>query len=284
MRKKFLAVLLMFLCVFSLCGCASVSFNNIIFSDGKIAQQIVVVTDNKQIQNAGFDVQTVQTDIKFYATQYYNTLLSNFLFADIPGLEQSEKNTPLFKTESKNNVVNIVVQFNTIQDYYYFYNHALPDQDDNNGTVNDFGFYQTDETTSTTVFYDLQNNNVANYWLNYFKTKMPQVSFADCTYNYTYSTPFEKIHSDADIVQYDDYGNVAHTWSFKSADLTGENAAEGGKIKLYTVGIKSPLWYFVAIGATAVLVAVLYIVCAVKDNKSKKAKLADGTTTNVEIK
>lgn len=283
MKKKILAVFLMCICVLSLCGCANVSYTDYIFSDGSIAQQIVVTLDENKLTSSGLTMSDVQNDICNYAHAFYNEKLNQFKSAvDDPSIKLFVLTNHTFNATYSKNVVNIYIKFNNINCYYYFYKHQLPDENDSSGVVTDNGFYEKDSTTSQTVFYDLNNNSVATAWLTYFSSKMPNVSFANCTYNYTYSTPYEKIHSDADAVYYDDYGNVSHTWSFKSTDLTGENATTGGKITLYTIGIKSPLWYFVAVGATAILVAVLYVFCHVKD-KNKKATFNQGTT-NIQIK
>lgn len=282
MRKKLLALLLMFLCVFSVCGCASVNFSNIIFADGSIAQQFIVTLDKDKLTMAGVSITTVQNDICNYANSYYNQKLNEFTVSNVdPATKLLVISGHTFKAEPKDNYVNIYLKFANIDFYYYFYNHALPDDSEASGIITDHGFYQKDTSVSQTIYYDLQNNSIAKAWLDYFKAKTPLFDFDDCTYNYTYSTPYEKIYSDADVIEYTDYGNYAHTWSFKSKDLTGENATTGGTVTLYTIDIKSPLWYFVAIGATAVLAVVLYIVSVVKD---KKAVLKNSNTINVDIK
>lgn len=274
---------MMALCVFGLCGCANVSFNNIVFSDGSIAQQLVVKLDKNEITSAGMSVDTVKNDIVVYAITYYNALVSDFTSKMYdPSVIEYVRLNRQFDYQIGDNYVNIVLKFNTMDAYEYFYFGRLLNNTDSNGVVTDHGFYQKDATTSQSVYYNLAEKQVAQYWLSYFAEKMPTVSFADCTYDYTYSTPYEKIHSDANQVAYDEYGNVSHTWKFKASDLTGENATTGGKITLYTIGIKTPLWYIVGIGATALLIVGLYVFCAIKDKK--KAVVDGGAKTDVEIK
>lgn len=283
MRKKFTAMLLICLCMLSLCGCANVSYSDIIFDDGSIMQQIVVTLDEEKITSAGMTLNEVQTDTGTYAWSCYNNLLMSFnsSVTDLQTKLLVQQNHKFEAVKQANKVV-IQLKFNNLSIYKYFYFHELTES--SGGIVTDHGFYEKDTTTTHTEFHDLANNSIAKFWLNYFAEKMPNVTLNNCTYTYTYSTPYEKIYSNADQIAYDDYGNVSHTWDYTSKDLTGENAQTGDIISLYTIAIKSPLWYFVAIGATAILIVVLYIVCAVKDSKKKKAILNNGETTSIEIK
>ena len=278
MRKKITAILILILCTLGMCGCATVGYSNIILDDGSIRQQIVVAMDEDTITSSGLLMESVKNDIETYAKTCYQNLLSDFKSAVIDEDETRDNeiksfvaaNTKLQITKKENTVV-VTLNFNSIDTYYYFYKHHLPETAETSGDITDYTFYEKENHQSVTEFHDIANNDIAVYWLSYFSTYIPNVDFSDCSYYYIYSTPYQKIYSDADYVFEDEYGNYSHLWQFTSDDLTGENAQTGDVINLYTVAVKSPLWYFVALGATAILMVVLYIICAVKDNKKKKA-------------
>lgn len=276
MRKKLVALFLMIICLFCACGCAHVYYSDIVLSDGSIVQKIVVEIDKTEL-TGGLTLAQAHADIAAYAQNYYDALEVKFKL-NVAGssLTVEEQATLIgdvlgkteFKTSTKDEILTITLTFADLATYKTFYN--VKDGASSTETT-DYWFYETETQQSVTEFHDLQNNAIAKQWLDYFKQSMPLVSFENCTYCYCYSTPHSQIYSDADYVVDDEYGNYSHLWIFEAKDLTGANANTGDVISIYTVGIKSPLWYFVALGATLILIGGLYLYCHIKEKKKKSS-------------
>jgi uncharacterized protein YceK len=271
MRKKIIAMLMLVLCVFMLGGCSSVNYAIIIQSDGSITQQFSIYLDESEITAAGKTLNEVKSQIRQTAQNVVNIYDEQFQNnSDLTNEQRAEvllnKETATIKMES--NYVVITLKFKTIQAYRYYYGIVSSDAEDDED-LTDNGFYVKENSTSTTVFHDIANNEIATQFLEYFGEDSG-ISLSSCKYSFTYSTPSSKLHSDADSIEYDSYGNTAHTWYFTADDLTGENAETGDQINLYTVSFRTPVWYITAVCLTFVLIASLVVVDVVKTKKSKQ--------------
>lgn len=281
MRKKLLAILMSLFCLFFFCGCSEVNYGLSINADGSITQTFSIYLEESEILATGKTMTEVQSKIRETVGHVEQNFNYNFLanVSDpriIAYVSQNKDESATIKM--KDNICVITLNFKTAEAYTYYYSYSLDSEDDTE--YSDKGYFVESSNTSNTVFNDIANNSVAKAWLEYFG-EASGITLSDCTYSFTYSTPYEHLYSDADLVGYDANGNKAHMWIFTADDLTGDNALTGDQIRLYRVAIKSPLWYFTALGATAILIVALVIYSVVK-GKKEKAKKAENIN-NVQI-
>lgn len=275
MRKKLITIFMSLLCVFFLCGCATVNYNLSVNSDGSVTQTFSVVLNEELLSGKGKTLEEVKSEIR----QTVNDVESKFNAEFLANVTNPEIIAYVIqnKTDAKitmgSNYALIKIDFKTAEAYTYYYSHTLDTED--NSIITNEGFYKKSNNTSNTVFNDLENNAVAKRWLAFFG-EASGVTLSDCTYSFTYSTPSEHLHSDADYVGYDENGNKAHTWYFTADEITGQNAQTGDTINIYRIAVNSPLWYYLALGLTALLVVVLVVTSKVKENKNKQELNVNG--------
>lgn len=287
MRKKLTIFLMLILCVITLCGCGSVNYGITIGSDGSITESVSVYFDGDALLALGKN----STEVKLRIQQQANSIMQNRFIA----FERNPKSSMLisgttktvreyvYENISPNNGtasvnitsdgIEISFKFLTAQAYYWFYDIDVNSNDDI--IYQDNIYYVTETENSHTVFHDIANNSIAKDWLSYFGST--ELDLENMTYNFVYSTPHEKFHSNADYTTTDYNGNTAHVWSFEYADLSGENAENGDLISLYTVGIKPAIWYITAIALTGVLISVLLIISVIKEHKKQNKFIYDGS-------
>ena len=290
MKKKLLAI---FLCIFSVilfCGCGSVSYVLQVESSGVVTQAIVLKFSRTAIQNAGKTLPDFQYHVQYVGNQVVHNSITSFesshnltdemttysgetvSFASIVSytLENMDPQNgkPKYEWESNGDEITctITLRFLTIYAYYYFHD-LYPDtpEDDSNKTIVDHAFYLKKITENKSPFFDLQNNDVAQYFLNYFGTD--KFTLADMDYAFCYSTTDEKLYGDTNYTYTASNGNKVLVWEYSAADLAKEN---GGMFHTYKVSIRAYLWYMLAIVISLVVAIVLSIYSVNRDKKKIK--------------
>lgn len=293
MRKKILAIMLCIFSALALCGCGSVNYYvGVDASTGVVTQQINVVVSRLDIEQSGKTVNELLDQIKSVSNQVVKNSVESFetshnmtdvlktydgeekTFAEIyaytlnnmdpKGSTKSAKVEMHASSYSSDSIVyTISLRFLTLQAYNYF-NDVYPDTEvEDTSTTENHLFFNKVITTQNSPYYDLKNNSIAKYFDEYFGD---YYSLSDMEYYFSYSTPDQKLYSDATQVATDANGNAVHIWKFSASDLESEN---GGKITTYKIKVKAYMWYVLALIVSLACGVVLYVVCVVNQNKRK---------------
>ena len=172
----------------------------------------------------------------------------------------------------------ISLKFLTTSAYLYFYDSFPDSQDEDEDVIEEHWFFNKIISEQNSPFSDIENNDIANYFLNYFGTSF---GLEDMTYSFVYSTPEEKLYSNADEISTATNGNYVHTWHWTASQLE----ATGGKIVTYNIKVKAYMWYILAIAISVFTGVFLWVFCKVKEKHQRnkmltKAEQTDGTTQN----
>ena len=263
MRKKILAIMLCIFSALALCGCGSVNYYvGVDASTGVVTQQINVVVSRLDIEQSGKTVNELLDQIKSVSNQVVKNSVESFetshnmtdvlktydgeekTFAEIyaytlnnmdpKGSTKSAKVEMHASSYSSDSIVyTISLRFLTLQAYNYF-NDVYPDTEvEDTSTTENHLFFNKVITTQNSPYYDLKNNSIAKYFDEYFGD---YYSLSDMEYYFSYSTPDQKLYSDATQVTTDANGNAVHIWKFSASDLESEN---GGKITTYKIKVKA---------------------------------------------
>lgn len=293
MRKKILAIML---CVFSalaLCGCGSVNYYlGVDTSTGVVTQQISIAVSRLDIEQSGKTASELFNQIQSVSNQVVKNSIESFetshnmtdvlktyngeekTFAEIyaytlnnmdpKGSTKSAKVEMHASSYNSDTIVyTISLRFLTLQAYNYF-NDVYPDTEVEDTSVTESHlFFNKIITTQNSPYYNLKNNSIAKYFDEYFGD---YYSLSDMKYYFSYSTPDQKLYSDATQVATDANGNSVHIWQFSASDLEAEN---GGKITTYKIKVKAYMWYMFALVVSLACSVVLYLICVAKQNKQK---------------
>lgn len=289
MKRKILAV---FLCLFSViifCGCGSVSYILQVDSNGVVTQACVITISKKDIENAGKTIDDFEYNLQYVANTVVTNSINNFKSShelteevETYGGEKVPFSTVLtytlsnidlyfggpkyerkISTDNNTYTYTITLKFLTISAYYYFHD-VYPDtpEDDSNKTVEEHAFYIKKITENKSAFYDLANDDITKYFMNYFGDD--KFSLSDMTYSFCYSTTDDKLYSDATKVYTASNGNIVHQWDYTATDLAQEN---GGVFHTYTIKVKAYMWYMLALIISLSVALILVIYVKVKERK-----------------
>lgn len=175
-------------------------------------------------------------------------------------------------------------KFGTILAYNAFYGVVYNQYEDKeNSTVIDETFYKKNVTTQNTPFHNLTEDKLKEMsntdLLKQIVTKVEDFfggSFnlenRDLTYTFSFATPQKHFYADSQTMYTSTNGNSVYLWNFSSQDIKNG----GDKITFYTVSYRSVPWYAVAIFATIILGAVLFVVASVKNKYHKQKGIYSG--------
>jgi len=272
MKKKILAVMIFVLCAISLCGCASVSYEVALFTDGSVEQSMNIQVDKNCFTECGKTMAEIDTMIRNTANSVFSQLNQNFFNST------SDEAVRNYVAENVTTNISLTLEtkkvsilFKTIQAYHYFYNQTGEEEDDENKSVEEHPYYSLETTVNQSVFYDLGNNTIAKAWLDSFSAEYG-ITFSDCDYTFVYTTPYES-KTDANLSNYNTDGTYSYLWNYTAGNLTGDNATTGGLYHFYDYKIKSPIWYFTAIGVSALAGIVMLVFVIIKEKQKKSVKV-----------
>ena len=297
MKKKLLVV---FLCLFSailFCGCGSVSYILQVESSGVVTQAVVLKFSQTAIQNAGKTLADFQNHVQYVGNQVVHNSISNFesshnltdemttysgdtvSFASIVSFTleniDPQNGKPKYEWEKNGDEITCTITLRFLNIYAYYYFHDIyPDtpEDDSNKSIQDHAFYLKKITESKSPFFDLQNNDVAQYFLSYFGTD--KFTLSDMDYAFCYSTTDDKLYGDTSYTYTSSNGNKVLVWEYSATDLAKEN---GGMFHTYKIGIKAYLWYMLAIIISLGVAVVLTMYCIKKDKKKLQNQNIDNS-------
>ena len=172
--------------------------------------------------------------------------------------------------QNNNLYCTISLTFSNIYAYRYF-NGTFPANEDevSEGVIEtreDNLFYVEDKTYQNCVFNDIENNSIAQYFLEYFGDYF---TVSDMTYSFAYSTTSSKLYSDADKKYQDENGNYVHVWNFDAENLKQDGES---KICTYTVKFRAWVWYVFAICLSLVVAVILFVFVKIKEQKQKRVE------------
>ena len=263
--------MLTFIVIFS-CGCASIQYQRVINKNGKILDAISVKLDTNKIAEAGYNVDKVTLDVKTKMQQYLNALVNAFYNRD-DGLLEIEKiavyNNLRTLVTTNNGFIIASIEFNNYNTFKYFYGlHLNEDNSSSNDNLVEGFLFNKNVTTGKTIFSGSDAVFIANDFMAYFNNDF---RIEDCELSYVFGTIENKLHSDADFTFTED-GVTYHQWILSSKD---------DSISTFTYQMKPVNWYILALGLTAILIIVLFIVSLFV---KKKKSLNICENYNIEIK
>ena len=288
MRKKFLTIFVCLISIFLFCGCAKINYSLTIESNGVVTQAVSLSFSETKVVNAGKTKNDVMVQISNVANQVVQNAYTEFLtshtmdedmqtysgntvkFADIVDFvnQNMEPNNGTAKIEWSRDgdtiYCTISLKFLNIYAYRYF-NDSYPNSEKEDETVReDHFYYARDIDYSDSPFNDISNNSIAKYFMAYFNN---QFSYDDIGCSFSYSTPNQKIYSNADVVEEDKNGNIVHTWNFTTEQITQDGKSQ---LALYTVKYRAYVWYITAIIITLIVGLILFAICETKEYQQKK--------------
>lgn len=245
MKRKLVLVFLLFsFLLIVLCGCGSVTFNNILSTDGSITQQFVIEVDSES------DLDILDSvEIMFRQMNY--SVKRN---VDTPNILKASR------------------YFSSYTDYYIFYGITGDEENENEGDIVKGFWFDKYVTVTSTVFADLADENFVKpyhdiYFKNYDFNRIKDVEFI-----YTYGTKYATVYGeDADFTS-ENNGVYLYTWYLDYDNITKN-------ITLVQIAPNSAVWYTIAIVGSIVLILIFVIITKVLlKKKNTKEKLNGGRT------
>ena len=300
-QKRILILVICFFCLFTLCGCGSINYSIIISDKGTITLQFDLEFDVQQLSSglsvANKNLGDFASKIQYYGNVVYNnscvefeetlnqvaengvvkTYSGDMTVAEVMAEVYSnmEWSNDLQNWTQKNNkfYYSIALKFKTYNAYRYFNGVYPSTEDEEDEDVKeerkDNFFFAEDYTYTKSIYNDLTNNSLAQYFLQYFNDNF---SLNDMNYSFTYSTPSTKVYSNASEIKTDsETGNIVHKWNFSADDLQTDDF----RICTYEVKIRAWVWYALAVVVSILTGVTLYVIVAVKENKQKKLAVAN---------
>lgn len=267
MKKLLTVFLMLIMSVILFSGCASVNYSIQIMEDGTVEQSFTVNLNEQELNDAGYQLEDVEQMIVGKMNTVVSNAYTNFANRNLStDIKQQVLNSILASvTYPDTNSVKLTLTFNSLTVYRYFYG-SLPESDDPQDTTQTEThlFYDKYIDENQTVYYDLQDNSIAQSVLDYFGGDF---TFEDSTYSFSYGTPLMHLYSNADEISVED-GVKVHTWNF-TYDQVNDN------ILTYTIGINSGAWYFLALGMVIIFIGGLIAFDQIKKRKKHKKVLLE---------
>ena len=217
MRKKIILSILVALCLMFFSGCGSVSYYNIIGSDGSITRDLVIEFD----QDYAYKEQAY-----FYAkaTMEENVELNEYLS---------------FIFDEENYSLTLREYYPTMTDYYIA-NNITGDEVEENDLTREIDWFYVRYTREADIIFNNYTNEINNY-LNHFSIYANAPIYIDpIEFKYIYGTQYKAVESNAEEVNIVD-GLYYNQWT---ANL---NNLHNSKIITTSVNPFTPLWYGIAI-------------------------------------
>jgi|LGVF01.2.fsa_nt_gb hypothetical protein len=272
MIKKFSALLIVTIMIFSLAGCASGGYQISVFDDGRILESFYIELNQSAIELAGYDYSEVETEVLDAFDTVTENLKTNFMTRD-DGLSIFEKTQILQDLRNpsvENNVVGVSFLFDEYADYKTFYDieDTDPLEEPDNVLIENKTFFIQKTTYSYTVFKDAQDTeeeSIVTALLDYFSDPANgdiAFSFGDVNFTHSYATSSTKLRSNADRVYYSGTLKV-HEWNVPAYNYNLP-------IEFYEYTIISTWWYIVALGSTTLFILGLLVAHNIDRRKKKK--------------
>jgi len=235
MKKVFL-LLILFLVVLSLGGCAKVTYERIYNEDSSIVDRITFEIDEQELQSCGYTIEYAKTVIDGYF-QYYD-------FVIVDSVDNVFVYERIYETRAEFDEANGVV--------------------DNDGGSDDL-FFVNSESESVTPFRNFLVNYFEREWLKFFPN-VDESYIDEIEYVYVYATPYKSVTSNADRVYVREDGLYTHEWTFNSF------TAREGLIEINQTVLNSTGWYIVAIAVGVIIAAAAIFIFEKVEKENEESK------------
>lgn len=256
LKKILLTLLITFIMLLST-GCASIEYERVLNTDGTILDAVCVKLDNEKITTAGFNLETVKTEIKSKMNLYITAIIQSFYNRD-DGLLDIEKisvyNNITTTVTEKNDYIIASIKFRNYNTFKYFYGlHLDNDDNDNTKTIEEF-LYNKNVSAGKTIFSTSDAEFITNEFLCYFDNNF---TINNAELLYSFGTPESKLHSDANY-KFTHDGVYYHQWVLNDVNQD---------ITTYTYQMKPINWYILALILTFIFIIVLFIISLFQKKK-----------------
>ncbi|MBQ2714070.1 MAG: hypothetical protein IJF76_00365 [Clostridia bacterium] len=240
--KKFCAIILIIIVLCSLCGCVNVSYERKFTKDATVVDRISISLDDELLLEYGYSVE--------YAKEVISEYMANTGFVDV--------------TEENSVVVEYERVYETLEEFYSAVGSGAEVEEEKEFV--DF-FIDDSEGESGTPFRSfIINGNVEYVWENCFPN-IDEARLDQISYEYSYSTPYKSIESNADFVHISEEGLYTHEWKFNPLQ------AKEGRLRIRQVLPNSTGWYSVIIILAVLIVAAGFMIT---DKMKEKEEKKDG--------
>lgn len=299
-RKILTTIILLFVAVFSLWGCASIQMVRAIDSSGTIIDRLVIDLDESKINKSGKTVAEVKSAIKndiISFRQYVESWKTQFTIEEYPELALSLENGILINDTETGNQLSIAVEFSNWQMFGLFYGIVNLEDFEYEKALNDVGPFLSQlllgqyETTDMAVFLykyshiedagfiknlqalpEGEDNDFSVLYEKYRKMTNNYYDVDDLNISQIFAYPDEKLYSNADEIEY--AGDLTMMmWDLSNKDDTF-------KMEIYKLGPQAVHWYVLALVISAV--AVILIMVKLSTNAAKNKVTVHITKEEVE--
>lgn len=274
MKKDKKIIILFFsllICIMCFCGCSTVSYSMVQYSNGEVLQAFSVSLDKNILEQNGYDFEIAKQKVESVLENVVLEQKERFLLYDNISTSVKEDimsnglKTTVFSEE---NNVYVQMLFSNVTSYRYFYN--LQQSTDNSDKsdydkMEDFLFFKKIYTIGYTKYYNFYLDPIYNDAVQEINDYFRGANFSlnDVKFNYCYATPRKaKLYSNADYTYFVDDLKM-HIWQMDSTELDRQ-------IEFYQILVKPTLWYILALGLTLILIVVMLIVIKIKGKIKKK--------------
>ncbi len=280
---KVVAIIMCFLLCLLFGGCAKVTYSMLQPDDYTIIQQVKIELDSEDIEAHNANLQEMKTTIENYVETYKTNItgefLNNLMILRSGTSEEQVLASYLSKavetaTTWAGNTFYYEIKFSAIIDddtiilpvenvYYYFYTGKFTVEDDGadddgvESSLTDELFVKVYKETYTTAFDSEMCSKIETAFMDKYGTN--GFTLEDVAYVYQYGQIYQRVHSDADSITYQD-GMYIHTWNLN--DKTQP-------ITMFRNYANPTAWYVVALVCGVLAVGITFIVAKCRQRKSE---------------
>lgn len=224
-KKIILVFVILSISIILLCGCATVTYNNITNTDGSIKQEFVIEIDEGNDMTILVPLQLMFKDLNYSVTK---------------------------SAESPNKLI-ASRDFSGLTEYYQFYGITGDETEESSAEVISGFWFNKIKSTMQTVFADLNDEEFVEpfykkYFIGYDINALKNVEFF-----YNYGTKYATVYGEDADFKTENNGVYLYSWR-----LTYDNLDR--QITLVQISPNSTVWYTVAIVGSLVLIALLVII------------------------
>lgn len=283
-KKRYLKIVMLCMCILTIVcfgGCAKVTYSIIRSDDYTIVQRINVSLDLSDIEAHNASVTEIKQDIESTVESFntsrqtaFSVYLSKLSMTDdpyykslVPYIKDAvttyfgwNGNTYTYALKFTAVIIDGMVHIPVDNVYYFYYSGEFEyneEDDDSNNTLEDELFTKEYRQTFTTNFDSELCDSIEQEFLNEYSSY--GFTLDDVAYVYSYGQKYSRLHSDADVVSYQN-GVYVHTWNLE--DKTQE-------VNFYRIYAKPVAWYVLAVAISVIVSLVLLVVAIVQKRKMR---------------
>ena len=288
-RKILTTIILLFVAVFSLCGCASIQMVRAVDSSGTIIDRLVIELDESKINKSGKTMAEVKSAIKndiISFRQYVASWKTQFTLEEYPELALSLENGIMINDTETGNQLSVAIEFSNWQMFGLFYGIVNINDLEYEKALNDVGPFLSQlllgqyETTDMALFLykyshiqdagfiknlqalpEGEDNDFSVLYEKYRKMTNNYYDVEDLNISQVFAYPDDKLYSNADEIGYE--GDL----TMMMWDLSDKDA--NFKMEIYKLGPQATDWYVLALIISAVAVVIIMIRLSTNAAKNK---------------